>query len=60
MEYRIVRAYGDELAVCRSIDEQVNALCEEGWRPQGGVSLTLEKNSYVSGVYVAVQAMVKE
>lgn len=59
MQYKIVYEYhstvGDAL---RSLESEVKILCKEGWKPQGGISIT-SKSEKETWCY-ACQAMVKE
>ena len=49
MEYAIIES--DSTA---GLEEKVRALIEEGWRPQGGISIIGQ-----SGFYTLLQAMVR-
>lgn len=57
MEYKILES-GDRAsstsAICK-LEEKVNTFCEEGWKPQGGIAVTIDEFRNCT----AFQAMVK-
>lgn len=56
MQYTVVYAQGDYMvSTVRELKEKVERLCREGWKPQGGITITTSpfKECY------ACQAMVK-
>ena len=60
MEYQIVRERRSSLSECFTcIEKKVNKLCREGWKPQGGVSISVRADEYTA-TYYACQAMIKE
>lgn len=57
MDYTIVFCHDK-----RDIESQVNRYIENGWKPQGGISIMYNDDQiygYPSGIYFA-QAMIKE
>ena len=56
MEYEIVHVSGNHpWELCDELKKQVQRLCKDGWKPQGGV--TIGANQY--GTCTACQAMIK-
>lgn len=54
MEYKIVTVCESPLQkALEKLEKEVNKLCKEGWKPQGGVSVT------VHIAFTVCQAMVK-
>ena len=57
MQYKILDVQGSNLDnALERLNIAVNIHCNSGWRPQGGVSITVTKQEW----YCACQAMVKE
>lgn len=57
MQYKILDVQGSNLDnVLERLNIEVRIYCNSGWKPQGGVSITLIKHEW----YCACQAMVKE
>lgn len=57
MQYKILDGQGNDLnKVLDNLMHEVRKHCYNGWKPQGGVSVTVTKYDYV----YACQAMVKE
>ena len=57
MQYKILDTQGSNLEnVLERLSIAVNISCDSGWRPKGGVSITVPKQEW----YCACQAMVKE
>ena len=57
MRYKILDVQGTNLDnVFERLRIAVNISCNSGWRPQGGVSITVNRQDW----YCACQAMVKE
>lgn len=57
MEYKI--AHGTSILL---LTNSVQSLIKEGWKPQGGISVTLlnEKDTQEENKYVFAQAMIKD
>lgn len=56
MQYTVVYAQGNWMSVTVSeLGEKVERLCREGWKPQGGITITTSPFK----IYYACQAMVK-
>jgi len=56
MDYRIVYVDNNvKRDALIELEEKVNRLCRDGWKLQGGISVTTNKN----GGYLACQAMVR-
>lgn len=57
MEYIILEgwSYGTSNGAIKELERNVNYFCKEGWKPQGGITVTVDK----SRDYTAFQAMVK-
>lgn len=59
MQYEVVGSYGKfMLDVLEGLKERVNEMCQAGWKPQGGISIAIEKQNSPFQYY-ACQAMVK-
>lgn len=57
MRYEILGVQGSNLDnILERLKLEVSIHCNSGWRPQGGVSITVIKQEW----YCACQAMVKE
>lgn len=57
MQYKILDIQGTNLDnVLERLRIAVNISCDSGWRPQGGVSITVSIKEW----YCACQAMVRE
>jgi hypothetical protein len=57
MNYRILEVAGNGSG--KDLAKNVNALIKEGWKPQGGVSISLANIDGME-VYSLAQAMIKE
>lgn len=56
MEYQIISAVGNNVTlVCKKLEERVKFCLRNGWRPQGGISVT----TTTTGLCYACQAMIK-
>ena len=55
MEYAIVDAKSASILV-----EIINRQMKEGWRPQGGVSVSISHDAHGGSYQVYAQAMIKE
>ena len=57
MQYTILAGQGKDInESLENLEHEVRRCCNSGWRPQGGVSVTVTKYEW----YSACQAMVKE
>ena len=57
MEYQIISAVDNNVtSVCQKLEERVKFCLRNGWRPQGGISVTTP----TIGLCYACQAMIKE
>lgn len=60
MKYMLVRVEEEIYTeAARKLESKVNELCEKGWRPQGGASVSIFEVGY-SHYACMVQAMVKD
>lgn len=60
MQYKIIRTFDDLRYSCvNKLEEEVQEHLNKGWKPQGGVSIAIEKHGY-EVTYTACQALVKE
>lgn len=60
MNYTIAKARDDDLKYVKDkLEETVNFLMAEGYKPQGSVSIATEMHGYKAW-YIAFQAMIKE
>lgn len=57
MKYKILKenGFGYDTHADIRLENEVNRYIENGWKPQGGVGITV-----MNGMYVFYQAMVKE
>ena len=57
MEYIILKGWssGTSNDAIKELERNVNSFCKEGWKPQGGITVTVDK--FID--YTAFQAMVK-
>jgi len=61
MQYNVVHAYAVSLnGAILKLDQEVNAMLSKGWKPQGGVTITIKQCEKSPDLYYAVQAMIKE
>ena len=62
MVYKVVNASSiDFYEIIPRLEHKVNELCEEGWKPQGGIEIISYISTYAKETtYNASQAMVKE
>ena len=59
MDYKIARAYDECLyKVQKNLENEVNRLMLEGYKPQGGVSIATEKRGHAVW-YILCQAMIR-
>ena len=59
MKYQVVHeTYHSESVLIIELEKKVNALCAEGWKPEGGIFVMHTGDSY--SAFSAFQAMVKE
>lgn len=61
MKYRVVSVVEDGIysVSANRLVREVEALCKEGWKPQGGVSVSVFGSNYSHKVLLA-QAMINE
>ena len=58
MDYSVISATDENVTlVCQKLEERVKFCLRNGWRPQGGISVTIYSTI---GLCYACQAMVKE
>jgi len=56
MQYKVVHWIGHDISDgMEKFESEIEELCEEGWKPQGGISISTSD----SGWYDLCQAMVK-
>ncbi len=59
MKYQVVHEIANgEYVLILELERKVNALCAEGWKPEGGIFVMRTGDSY--SAFSAFQAMVKE
>lgn len=59
MEYKIVYVRNKtDYYANKELEEKVNELCQRGWKPQGGVSMSVWDDGNVKYTFM-VQAMIK-
>lgn len=60
MNYKILVKRKDSLCEATiELEKEVRIIMQEGWKPQGGVSIATDRMGY-STYYTACQAMIKE
>ena len=58
MQYKVVSASSMEITNAqRELEDQVSQLIKDGWKPLGGVSLSVTPVAYIT---IFTQAMIKE
>ena len=55
MQYIVVCSSDWERMAINELEKRVKKLCQEGWKPQGGISVAIKDNGWC----FACQAMVK-